>query len=78
MENTMSYADRAAVIGRVLLSGDVLCEELESTGSPDTFVTRWLRVVADSPETSKHGAYKAGHILTLTAGVSDKDVARIS
>lgn len=71
------YDQRAAVIGQVMLSGDVLCDELESTGSPETFVTRWLRVVEDSPETSKHGAYKAGHILTLTVGVSDKDVSPV-
>lgn len=70
-----SYAYRAAVIGQVVLSGDVLCDELESTvDSVDGSVCRWLRVIADAPETDKHGAYRAGHVLTLTAGLSDKDV----
>lgn len=74
--NKIPYAERAAVIGQVMLSGDVLCDELEPTHASDgSFTTRWLRVVNDSPETSEHGAYKAGNILTLTAGVSDKDVS---
>lgn len=72
---TNSYADRAKVIGQVVLSGDVLCDELEPTHATDgSFTTRWLHVVADTPETQKHGAYCAGHVLTLTAGVSDTDV----
>jgi hypothetical protein len=62
-----------------MLSGDVLCDELEPTHATDgSFTTRWLRVVADAPETDRHGAYKAGHILTLTAGVSDKDVSPVA
>ena len=69
------YADRAKVIRQVVLSGDVLCDELEPTYG--SFTTRWLRVLADTPETSKHGAYPAGHVLTLTAGLSDKDVSPV-
>ena len=77
-ETTVPYAERAAVIGQVMLSGDVLCDELEPThASGGPFTTRWLRVVADVPETCEHGAYKAGHILTLTAGLSDKDVMAV-
>ena len=75
----LPYAQRAAVIGQVMLSGDVvLCDELEPTHASDgSFTTRWLRVVADAPETEKHGAYKSGHLLTLTAGLSDKDVSPV-
>jgi predicted nucleic acid-binding Zn ribbon protein len=75
----LPYHQRAAVIGQVMLSGDVLCDELKPTHATDgSFTTRWLRVVADAPETDRHGAYKAGHILTLTAGVSDKDVSPVA
>ncbi len=74
--NKVPYADRAPVIGQVTLCGDVLCDELQPTvDSINGNVCRWLKVVSDSPETDKHGAYPAGHVLTLTAGISDKDVA---
>ena len=72
------YADSAPVIGRVKLNGDVLCDELQPTVSLDPHaewpVCRWLVVVADVAENRDHGAYKAGHVLTLTAGLSDKEV----
>lgn len=73
-----NYSDQAAVIGQVVLSGDVLCDELESTvDSSNGRICRWLRVISDAPETDKHGAYSTGQILTLTAGVSDKDVLAV-
>lgn len=69
------YAERAAVIGQVILQGDVLCNELQPSQSRDgSRTTRWLVVIADTPENDEHGAYKAGHVLTLTTGISDRDV----